>query len=56
MSITIEEITADVAPERPRESRRDGGREPEAGGQALAERIRAMMLREKRRLERLSDQ
>jgi hypothetical protein len=56
MSITIEEITADVTPERPRESRRDSGREAEAGGQALADRIRAVMLREKRRVERLSDQ
>jgi hypothetical protein len=56
MSITIEEITADVGGERPRESRRDEGREAEPGGQALAERIRAVMQREKRRLERLSDQ
>ena len=55
MSITFEEITGDVVPERPREDRGGEGGDAEAAGQALAERVRAVLLREKRRLERLSD-
>ena len=55
MSITFEEITGDVVPDRPREERGDEAREPESGGLVFAERVRAVLLREKRRLERLSD-
>lgn len=56
MSITFEEITGDVVADRPHDGRTGEGREAEAGGLAFAERIRAVLLREKRRLERLSDQ
>lgn len=56
MSITFEEITGDVVPERPRGAGGEERREGEAGGLAFAERVRAVLLREKRRLERLSDQ
>lgn len=55
MSITFEEITADVVAEPPRDERNDEGGEMEAGGLEFAERVRAVLLREKRRLDRLSD-
>ena len=56
MSITFEEISGDIVPERPRQRPREESGEVEAGGPALAERVRAVLLREKRRIERLSDQ
>lgn len=56
MSITFEEITGDVVADRPREPRGDDRSGSDGGGLAFAERVRATLLREKRRLERLSDQ
>lgn len=55
MSISFEEITGEVVAERPREQAAPEARESAAGIQ-LAERIRAVLARERRRVERLSDQ
>jgi len=56
MSITFEEIIGDVTPERSRERSAEPGPEADANGLKLADRIRAVMIREARRAERLSDQ
>ena len=55
--ITFEEITGEVGPERGRERRGGEGERPGgASEQALEEKIRAVLAREQRRAERLSDQ
>jgi hypothetical protein len=56
MSITFEEITGDIVPERPPQRPREGSGEADAGGLAFAERVRAVLMREKWRIDRLSDQ
>ena len=55
MSITFEEISATVVPVAPATNPPEGREESEEGGLAQGERIRAILLREKRRLQRLSD-
>ena len=54
MPITIEEITGEVLPERRGEQPRQESRESRIPGD-LEERMRALLVREQRRAERLSD-
>ena len=56
MSITFEEITGEVGPERRRGRREDDQPQAGASDAGLDEKIRAALAREQRRVERLSDQ
>lgn len=55
MSITFEEISADVVAPQAGPTARADAPAGEERGLAQSERIRALLLREKRRLARLSD-
>ena len=55
MSISFEEISGEVVPDRRRERPREEERRPEAAEDELEQKVRVVMAREQRRLERLSD-